>query len=106
MYLPKSSRWSMNRRHRRPNYFGWVVFGLVVLFGYYFNQVYLPTTSMLPGTTPTETRSPESYTTEAESLFKDEKFKQPIKPNHASITASPQHPTFTSHLPPPPLFAA
>lgn len=83
----------MNRRHRRPNYFGWVVFGLVVLFGYYFNQVYLPTTSMLAGPTPTETRSPESYVTEAESLFKDGKLPQAIEAYQAAIKASPQDPT-------------
>lgn len=83
----------MNRRRRRPNYFGWVVFGLVVLFGYYFNQVYLPTTSMLAGPTPTETRSPESYATEAESLFKDGKLTQAIDAYESAINASPQDPT-------------
>ena len=83
----------MNRRRRRPNYFGWVVFGLVVLFGYYFNQVYLPTTSMLAGPTPTETRSPESYATEAESLFKDGKLTQAIEAYQSAIKASPQDPT-------------
>jgi tetratricopeptide (TPR) repeat protein len=93
MYLPKSSRWSMNRRRRRPNYFGWVIFGLVVLFGYYFNQVYLPTSAMLAGPTPTETRSPESYATEAEGLFKDGKLTQAIDAYQSAIKASPQDPT-------------
>ena len=92
MYLPKSSRWSMNRRRRRPNYFGWVVFGLVVLFGYYFNQVYLPASPLLAGPTPTATRSPESYATEAEALFNDGKLTQAIDAYKAAINASPQDP--------------
>ena len=83
----------MNRRRRRPNYFGWVVFGLVVLFGYYFNQVYLPTTDMLAGPTPTETRSPESYVTDAEKLFTEGKLSQAIDSYQAAINASPQDPT-------------
>ena len=93
MYLPKSSKWSMNRRRRRPNYFGWVVFGLVVLFGYYFNQVYLPTTPLLAGATPTATRSPESYVTEAEKLFQEGKLTQAIEAYQAALKASPQDPT-------------
>ncbi len=83
----------MNRRRRRPNYFGWVVFGLVVLFGYYFNQVYLPTTPLLAGATPTATRSPESYVTEAEKLFQEGKLTQAIEAYQAAINASPQDPT-------------
>ena len=93
MYLPRNTKWSMNRRRRRPNYFGWTIFVLVVLFGYYFNQVYLPTTAMLAGPTPTETRSPESYATEAESLFKDGKLDQAIEAYQSAIKASPQDPT-------------
>jgi len=83
----------MNRRRRRPNYFGWVVFGLVVLFGYYFNQVYLPATPLLAGPTPTATRSPESYMTEAEQLFIEGKLTQAIEAYQAAIKASPQDPT-------------
>jgi tetratricopeptide (TPR) repeat protein len=83
----------MNRRRRRPNYFGWVVFGLVVLFGYYFNRVYLPASPLLAGPTPTETRSPESYATEAEKLFKEGKLSQAIDAYLAAINASPQDPT-------------
>jgi len=83
----------MNRRRRRPNYFGWFVFALVVLFGYYFNQVYLPASPLLAGPTPTETRSPESYVTEAEKLFADGKLDQAMDAYQAAINASPQDPT-------------
>jgi len=93
MYLPRSSKWSMNRRRRRPNYFGWTIFALVVLFGYYFNQVYLPASPVLAGATPTATRSPESYVSEAEGLFQEGKLSQAIDAYKSAIGSSPQNPT-------------
>lgn len=93
MYLPRSSRWSMTRRRKRPNYFGWVVFGLVLLFGYYFNQVYLPTQPNPFEPTPTVTRSPESYVTEAEALFKEGKLFQSIEAYKEAVRLSPQDST-------------
>jgi hypothetical protein len=69
MYLPRSSKWSMTKRRKRPNLFSWVVLGLVVLFGYYLNEVYLPAQPNPFEATPTVTRSPESFATEAEQLF-------------------------------------
>jgi tetratricopeptide (TPR) repeat protein len=93
MYLPKSSRWSMTRRKKRPNYFGWMVFGLVLLFGYYFNQVYLPTQPNPFLATATPTRSPESYVTEAEKLFTDGKLFPSIEAYKEAIRSSPQDST-------------
>ena len=98
MYLPKSSRWSMNRRRRRPNYFGWAIFLLVVLFGYYFNQIYLPASPLLAGPTTTPTRSPESYVTEGAQLFKDGKLPQAIEAYKAAINSSPQDPALYVEL--------
>src|SRR5215208_237535 len=92
MYLPRSSRWSMTRRRKRPNLFGWTVFGLVVLFGYYFNQVYLPAKPNPFDATPTVTRSPESFVTEAEELFRQGKLPQSIDAYQSAINASPQNP--------------
>ena len=92
MYLPRSSRWSMTKRRKRPNLFGWTLFGLVVLFGYYFNQVYLPSQPNPFDATPTVTRSPESFVTEAETLFKDGKLFQAIDAYKSAIDASPQNP--------------
>src|SRR5215208_1375367 len=92
MYLPRSSRWSMTRRRKRPNLFGWTVFGLVVLFGYYFNQVYLPAKPNPFDATPTVTRSPESFVTEAEELFRQGKLPQSIDAYQSAINASPQSP--------------
>jgi len=83
----------MNRRRRRPNYFGWTVFGLVVLFGYFFNQVYLPTQPNPFEATPTATRSPESLVTEAQALFQDGKLLDAIEAYQAAINASPEDPS-------------
>jgi tetratricopeptide (TPR) repeat protein len=83
----------MTRRRKRPNLFGWTLFGLVVLFGYYFNQVYLPSQPNPFEATPTVTRSPESFVTEAEQLFKDGKLFQSIDAYQSAINSSPQDPT-------------
>ena len=83
----------MTRRRRRPNLFGWAVFGLVLLFGYYFDQIYLPAQPNPFEPTPTPTRSPESLKTEAEALFDEGKLLQSIDAYKAAIKASPQDPT-------------
>ena len=83
----------MNRRKRRPNYFAWAIFVLVVLFGYYFDQVYLPTQPNPFESTPTPTRSPESFVTEAEGLYAEGKLLPAIDAYQAAINASPQDPS-------------
>lgn len=83
----------MTRRRKRPNYFMWVVFGLVLLFGYYFNQVYLPTQPNPFDATPTPTRSWESFSTEAQELFAQGKLTQAIEAYESAIASSPQDPT-------------
>ena len=83
----------MNRRKRRPNYFGWIVFLLVAAFGYYFNQIYLPTQPNPFEATPTPTRSAESFVTDADQLAKEGKFIQSIDAYQQAIRSSPQDPT-------------
>jgi tetratricopeptide (TPR) repeat protein len=83
----------MNRRKRRPNYFGWLIFVLVVVFGYLFNQVYLPSQPNPFEATPTSTRSPESFVTEAEALYKDGKLLPAIDAYKEAIKSSPQDST-------------
>lgn len=83
----------MTRRRKKPNFFGWTVFGLVLLFGYYFNQVYLPAQPNPFEATPTPTRSWESYSTEAEELFAQGKLQQTIEAYESAIASSPQDPT-------------
>jgi tetratricopeptide (TPR) repeat protein len=82
----------MTRRRKRPNLFGWALFGLVLLFGYYLNQVYLPAQPNPFEATPTPTRSSESLATEAEGLFKQGKLLQSIEAYEEAINASPQNP--------------
>jgi tetratricopeptide (TPR) repeat protein len=82
----------MTRRRKRPNLFSWTVLGLVLLFGYYVNQVYLPAQPNPFEATPTATRSPESIATEAENLFKDGKLLRSIEAYEEAIQASPQNP--------------
>jgi tetratricopeptide (TPR) repeat protein len=82
----------MTRRRKRPNLFSWAILGLVLLFGYYLNQVYLPAQPNPFEATPTATRSPESLATEAEELFKDGKLLQSIEAYKEAIKASPQNP--------------
>jgi tetratricopeptide (TPR) repeat protein len=93
MYLPRSSKWSMTKRRKRPNFFGWTVFGLVLLFGYYFDQVYLPAQPNPFEATPTPTRSPESFVTEGEALFHDGKLNPSIEAYKEAINSSPQDAT-------------
>lgn len=93
MYLRKKTKWSMNRPKRRPNIFGWIVLGLVALFGYYFNQIYLPSQPNPFMPTPTPTRSLEAYVTEAESLFQAGKFLQSIQLYQEAIRSAPRDPS-------------
>ena len=92
MYLPRSTKWSMTKRRKRPNLFGWALLGLVLLFGYYFDQVYLPAQPNPFEATPTATRSAESYVTEAEDLFTAGKLPQAIEAYESAIKSSPQDP--------------
>src|SRR5512144_266898 len=93
MYLPRSSKWSMTRRRKRPNLFSWILFALVILFGYYFSQIYLPSQPNPFDPTPTVTRPPEALATEADELFKQGKLFQAIDAYQAAINASPQNPS-------------
>lgn len=82
----------MNRRKRRPNYFGWTIFGLVVLFGYFFNQVYLPSRPNPFEATPTPTRSAESFVSEAEAFYTEGKMLQAIDAYGQAIKSSSRDP--------------
>lgn len=83
----------MNRRKRRPNYFSLAILGLVLLFGYYFDRVYLPTQPNPFEATPTPTRSPESFVTEAQTLYAEGKLLPAIDAYKSAISASPQDST-------------
>jgi len=88
----------MTRRRRRPNVFGWTIFGLVMLFGYYVNWIYLPEQPNPFDATPTPTRSSESLETEAREFFQEGKLLQSIEAYEQAIKASPQNPNLYIEL--------
>jgi tetratricopeptide (TPR) repeat protein len=91
MYL-KGSKWSMNRRRKRAN--PWRIIVLLVLIGgaVYVNQVIVPTTPPLFIPTPTPTRAPESFVTEAENYLAQGKMSLAMKSYEQAIAADPKNP--------------
>lgn len=82
----------MRKRRRRSN--PWRVLLLLVLIGValYINQVVVPATPPLFIPTPTPTRDPESFITEAEQLFSAGKLFQAIEAYGVAIQAHPDNP--------------
>ena len=84
---------SMTRRRRRPSNPLWV-FTLVVLVGaaWYFNKTVVPTIPAMFEPTPTATRSPESFISDAEGFYKSGKLKQAIDAYKQAILVNPKNP--------------
>ena len=91
MYL-KGSKWSMNRRRTRPNWFRIILLCLLVLGGSYVNRFILPNQPQLGVPSPTPTRSPESFVTEAEEYFKQGKLIPAIASYQQAILSNPDDP--------------
>ncbi len=91
MYL-RGSRLRMNRRRRPSNPFTIFLLVLLVGAGIYVNQVVVPQTPPLFIPTPTPTRAPESYLSEAEQLVKEGKFNQAIQVYQSAVTVDPNNP--------------
>ncbi len=91
MYL-RGSNWSMNKR-RKPIKIGRILV-LVVLIGalVYVNQVIVPATPPLFIPTPTATRAPESYITEAQRLEGEGKYAQAINMYGQAVQSDPRNP--------------
>ena len=92
MYL-KGSKWSMNRRRRRPNWFRITILVLLIAAGVYLDRVIIPTVPQPFVPTATPTRDPESYVVEAETLFDEGKLLQSIDTYTGAIKQSPDDPT-------------
>ena len=90
MYL-KGSKLSMVKRRKRSN--PWRLLVLVVLVGgaIYVNQVVVPVTPPLFIPTPTATRSPESFVSDAEALLDEGKMSQAIQAYQEAILADPNN---------------
>jgi tetratricopeptide (TPR) repeat protein len=90
MYL-KGSKWTMLKRRKRPS--PWrIIFLLILVAGaLYFNQVIVPATPPLFIPTPTATRSPESFVSEAENLLEQGKISLAIDAYYDAIQADPRN---------------
>jgi tetratricopeptide (TPR) repeat protein len=93
MYL-KGSKWNMSRKRRRRSN-PWRVILLLILIGtaLYINQVVVPATPPLFIPTPTPTRDPESYISEADTLFDSAKYSQAITAYEKAIQNNPDKPS-------------
>jgi tetratricopeptide (TPR) repeat protein len=92
MYL-KGSKWSMNRRRQHFNWFRIILLSLLIAGGLYFDRVILPSTPSPFEPTPTATRPPESYVTDAQNLFQQGKLTQSIQAYEQAIVVQPKDPT-------------
>lgn len=89
MYL-RGSKWSMNRRRQRPNWFRIILLALLIAAGLYLDRFVIPSAPSPFEPTPTPTRPPESYITDAETLFNQGKLLQSIQAYQQAIAANPK----------------
>ncbi|HEY2981060.1 MAG TPA: tetratricopeptide repeat protein [Anaerolineales bacterium] len=82
----------MSRRRKRPNWFRIILLSLLVLGGSYFNRYILPTQPSPFVPTPTVTRDPESYVTQADELFNQGKLLPAIDSYQQAIAVNPNDP--------------
>lgn len=92
MYL-KGSKWSMNRRRQPIHWFRIILLTLLIAAGLYFDKYILPSTPSPFQPTPTATRPPESYITDAQNLFAQGKLSQAIQAYQNAIAAAPNDAT-------------
>jgi tetratricopeptide (TPR) repeat protein len=91
MYL-RGSKWSMNRRRQHFNWFRIVVLTLLIGAGLYLDKYVIPATPSIFEATPTATRPPESYLTEAQDLFNQGKLNQAVQVYEQAIEVQPNDP--------------
>ena len=82
----------MNRRRTRPNWFRIILLCLLVLGGSYVNRYIIPNQPQYGVPSPTPTRSPESFITEAEEYFKQGKLIPAIASYKQAIVSNPNDP--------------
>ncbi len=91
MYL-RGSKWSVNRRTRRPRV--WRILLLLILIGgaLYVNQVVVPATPPLFIPTPTVTLPPESFVNRAEEFYRAGKLDAAKEAYEQAIQTDPNNP--------------
>jgi tetratricopeptide (TPR) repeat protein len=91
MYL-RGSKWSVKRRKRRSSPLTIILLLGLIGAGIYINEVIVPETPPLFLPTPTPTRSPESYLTEAKKLESEGKLVQAVQTYRESLLVNPGDP--------------
>ena len=91
MYL-RGSKWSMNKRRVWPNWFRIMLLALLVFGASYVNRYIVPTQPKYGVPSPTVTRPPESYVSEAEDFFNQGKLLQSIDSYQQAIIVQPDNP--------------
>ncbi|MBI3162066.1 MAG: tetratricopeptide repeat protein [Chloroflexi bacterium] len=83
----------MNRRRTRPNWFRIILLCLLVLGGSYVNRYVIATQPSPFVPTPTPTRAPESFVTEAREYFQQGKLIPAIASYQQAILSNPNDPS-------------
>ncbi len=83
----------MNRKRKRPNWFGIILLSLLVLGGAYVDRYIVPNQPQFGVPSPTPTRSPESFITEAQDYFKAGKLVPAIASYQQAVISNPADPT-------------
>jgi tetratricopeptide (TPR) repeat protein len=92
MYL-RGSKWSYTKRRKPFNPFRILFLAILVAGAIYVNEVVVPVTHPLFIPTPTPTRSPESFVTEAENYLANGKMSQAMESYQSAIQADPKNPS-------------
>lgn len=79
----------MNRRRTRPNWFSIILLSLLVLGGAYVDRYIIPYQPQYGVPSPTPTRLPESFITEAETYFNQGKLVPAIDSYQEAIASNP-----------------
>ncbi|NOT06112.1 MAG: tetratricopeptide repeat protein [Anaerolineales bacterium] len=82
----------MNRKRTRPNWFRIIILSLLVLGGAYLNRFVIPNQPQFGVPTPTPTRAPESFVTEAQEYFTLGKLIPAIASYKQAIASNPNDP--------------
>ncbi len=90
MYL-RGSKWTMTKRRKPVNYFNLLVLAILVVVSLYLAP-FVTTVETPWNPTPTPTRPPESFVTEAEQFFAQGKVNQAIQSYQQAISAAPNNP--------------
>jgi tetratricopeptide (TPR) repeat protein len=92
MYL-RGNKWSYTKRKKPVNPWRIIVLALAVGIMVYINQVVVPATPPLFVPTPTPTRAPESFVTDAEKLLAQGKISLAIQAYLDAIQSDPKNPS-------------